>query len=210
MVLGIGNHGPEYEATRHNVGFAVVDLLAARFGITISQKRWSSLAGDARVGGRTVWLLKPQTYVNRSGAAGQGALAFLKIPPAQLLVVVDDIHLPVGDLRLRSDGSAGGHNGLKDLIACLGPAFPRLRLGVGSPRPGADQISHVLGRFAPDERDDAAGMIAKAADAVQAWIQGGATAAARFNGPLRPPPPKPPKPPKVVPPETGIAPPPAP
>ena len=200
IVLGIGNPGAEYHGTRHNLGFAVLDELARRHGSPRWARRWQAEAADLALAGGRALLLKPTTFVNQSGACAQAVLAFHKLPPADLLVVVDDLHLPLGELRLRGEGSAGGHNGLKDIEACLGRAYPRLRMGMGPLPPGADQIGFVLGGFAPGEREDAAAMIAKAAQAVQAWIEGGTAAAMRFSGPLRPPPPRP-KPPRPPPPE---------
>jgi PTH1 family peptidyl-tRNA hydrolase len=195
IVLGIGNPGREYERTRHNIGFLVVDELARRHAPGAWQSRWKSDVADWRLpagfGAERALLIKPRTYVNLSGEAAQAALAFHKLPPSELLVVVDDINLPLGTLRLRDAGSAGGHNGLRDIEARLGQAYPRLRLGVGAPRPGADQIGHVLGGFAPDEQADAEAMVRKAADCVEAWLREGVTVACAYNGPLRPPPPKP-------------------
>jgi len=199
VVLGIGNIGAQYVGTRHNVGFDVVDQLAQRAGITGWSRKWQSDCAEWRRGDDRVLLVKPRTFVNLSGEAAQAILAFHKLSPADLLVVVDDINLPVGSLRARAAGSAGGHNGLRDIEARLGAAYPRLRLGVGAPAADGDQIAHVLGGFHPDERDDARDMIAKAADGVVAWLEGGMDALLRFNGPLRPPPPKPKPAPKPVP-----------
>lgn len=190
LILGIGNPGSEYAATRHNAGFLVVDELARRWGLTVDRKQWHGLA--ARHG--PTWLLKPQTYVNRSGHSAQAAMSFLKLRPEALLVVVDDIHLALGTLRLRGSGSDGGHNGLKDIGARIGWNFARLRLGIGAPA-GHGQVAHVLGRFDESERDDATAMVAKAADCCERFVTEGLEAAMRFNGPLRPPPAKPkPKP----------------
>jgi PTH1 family peptidyl-tRNA hydrolase len=191
VVLGIGNPGKEYEGTRHNVGFQVVDELARRHGLGSWAKKWQADVCEWRRGDERALLLKPRTYVNLSGESAQAVLAFHKLAPADLLVVVDDINLPVGTLRLRADGSAGGHNGLKDIEARLGQAYGRLRLGVGAPPAGADQVGHVLGGFAPAERDDAQAMIGKAADCVESWLRDGFAVACAYNGPLRPPPPKP-------------------
>ncbi|MFM2092073.1 MAG: Peptidyl-tRNA hydrolase, partial [Planctomycetota bacterium] len=152
--------------------------------------------------GRRLLLVKPTTFVNGSGEAAQAVLAFHKAAPADLLVLVDDLNLPLGDLRLRAEGSAGGHNGLRDIEARLGKAYPRLRLGIGRPRPDQDQIGFVLGRFAPEERADAEACATKAADAALAWAEAGVQVACRFNGPLRPPPPPAPKP-RPAPPESG-------
>jgi PTH1 family peptidyl-tRNA hydrolase len=198
VILGIGNPGKEYEGTRHNIGFMILDELARRAGAAFSrQKKWDCDLADwqlpASLGGDRALLLKPKTYVNRSGQTAQAALAFHKLEPAKLLVVVDDLNLPLGTLRLRGEGSSGGHNGLKDIEARLGKAYPRLRIGIGAP--GGDQIGHVLGRFAPDEREDVALAISRAADCCERWLGEGLAAAMGCNGPLHPPAPKPKPPP---------------
>jgi PTH1 family peptidyl-tRNA hydrolase len=192
IVLGIGNPGGTYAGTRHNCGFLVIDELARRAAITSWHQRFHGEAATWHSPQGPVLLLKPGTYVNASGEAAQAAMAFHKVAPAELLVAVDDIHLPLGSLRLRETGSAGGHNGLKDIEARIGPAYPRLRLGIGSPAgTGQQQIDHVLGRFTESELPDVQAMVAKACDAIGAWLAHGCAAAARFNGPLRPPPPPP-------------------
>jgi peptidyl-tRNA hydrolase, PTH1 family len=212
VILGIGNIGKAYEGTRHNVGFAVVEALAARAGGLTWQRKWSSDVAEWRRGSERVLLVKPRTLVNLSGEAVQGVLAFHKLTPDALLVVVDDINLPVGSLRARPEGSAGGHNGLRDIEARIGKTYPRLRLGVGAPPAGGDQIAHVLGGFRPDEREDSDEMIQKAATASEAWLEGGMAALLGFNGPLRPPPPreKPPRPQKPIDPPPSTSPPPIP
>jgi peptidyl-tRNA hydrolase, PTH1 family len=202
VVLGIGNPGPTYAKTRHNCGFLVLDALAKRHGLSAWQRRWNAEVCDWRLpeslGGDRALLLKPQTFVNLSGESAQAALAFHKIPPAEMLVVVDDINLPLGTLRLRPDGSAGGHNGLKDIEARIGKAYPRLRLGIG--RPANDQVDHVLGTFTDAERDDLNAMIGKAMDCIEGWLKEGVAIACRFNGPARlpEPPPKPPSSPPTA------------
>lgn len=190
VILGIGNPGLDYAGTRHNCGFFVVDALQPLVGDGwTKQKKWSALIAKGRLAEQDVLLVKPQTYVNRSGATAQALCAFYKIAPAELLVVVDDIHLPLGHLRLRAQGSSGGHNGLKDIEARLGRAYPRLRLGIGGPT--HDQIDHVLGRFDTDEQPIARDMISKAGEACLAWLREGPEAAMRFNGPVHPPAPQP-------------------
>lgn len=195
VILGIGNPGREYEATRHNIGFTVVEELARRAGAPGFErhKKWDAELAEwrlpERLGGGKALLLKPRTYVNLSGKTAQGALAFHKLKPEAMLVVVDDLNLPLGTLRLRGEGSSGGHNGLKDIEARIGKAYPRLRIGIGSP--SGDQVGHVLGRFSPEERDDVELAIRKAADCCETWLGEGLTAAMRSNGPLHPPPPKP-------------------
>lgn len=188
VVLGIGNPGSAYERTRHNCGFFVIDELARRHRLDGWSKRWNAQVCDWRLsdtlGGDRALLVKPQTFVNLSGESAQAVLAFHKLAPSDLLVVVDDINLPLGHLRLRPDGSAGGHNGLKDIEVRIGKAYPRLRLGIG--QPANDQVDHVLGTFSDAERDDLTAMITKAADCVEGWLRDGVAAACRFNGPSRP------------------------
>lgn len=206
VILGIGNPGREYDGTRHNLGFTVVDTLARRHGTSFGHEKrfqadlatWESPAGR-------VLLVKPRTYVNLSGETAQSLLAYHKLPVADLLVLVDDLNLPTGHLRLRADGSAGGHNGLKDIAARLGPAYPRLRLGCGPLPPGGDQVGFVLGGFRPEERADAEKMVGKAADAAEAWVRDGVAIACRFNGPLVAPPPREKPPPRTAPPATPSA-----
>jgi PTH1 family peptidyl-tRNA hydrolase len=188
LAIGIGNPGAAYADTRHNLGFLVLDELARRHGLSWS-KRWSSLAADwpQAPGDGTVVLLKPQTFVNASGEAVQAAAAFYKIPLSEILVVVDDLNLPLGTLRLRASGSAGGHNGLRDIEERLGPGYPRLRLGIGQAALGAGaQIGHVLGSFAPHEQEAVRAMVVRAADGVESWCAGGLAAAQRYNGSAAP------------------------
>lgn len=182
IVLGIGNPGAEYEATRHNVGFMVLDLVAQRRGLSFkrlerkdvegtklfSGKVKASLAeGSARGEGFT--LVKPLTYVNLSGDVAAPLLRHLGLGPDALLVVVDDLNLPLGKLRLRASGSAGGHNGLRSIEAALGTqAYPRLRVGIGAPEGG--YVDHVLERFSPDEDVVLRPALARAADAVDGWL----------------------------------------
>jgi peptidyl-tRNA hydrolase, PTH1 family len=200
VILGIGNPGREYEGTRHNLGFDVVDELARRWGGQFSKHaKWQTdlceLPLLPSLGARRILLLKPRTYVNCSGRVVQAVLSFYKLLPEQLLVVVDDLHLRLGDIRLRGNGSAGGHNGLRDIEAQIGRAYPRMRLGIKNPeRQDQDQVGFVLGRFAPDEQDDAVLLRQKSTDCCQCWLNEGLDAAMRFNGPLRPPPAKPKKP----------------
>lgn len=179
LIVGLGNPGRDYAETRHNVGFMVLDRLAAGAkAVFRTETKWQ--AEVATLG--DVWLCKPQTYMNLSGES-VGALGhFYKIEPARVLVVFDDMALPLGRLRLRESGSAGGHNGLSSIIEHLGTnAIPRLRVGIGAPRPG-DATGHVLGRFSPAERPALDEAIARAAEAVEfAQSQGFPAAMNRFN-----------------------------
>lgn len=183
LIIGLGNPGGRYLGTRHNVGFEVVELLAARAGVRLRRGRFRAAQAQARIDDVPVLLVQPHTYMNRSGLAVRAAVAYHQVPTSRVLVVCDDVHLPLGKLRLRRSGSAGGHNGLASIIECLGTeAFPRLRLGVGAPPPGSDQVSYVLSRFAAEEREVIAAAIACAADAAAAWVMLGIEAAMnRFN-----------------------------
>jgi PTH1 family peptidyl-tRNA hydrolase len=187
LVVGLGNPGKEYEGTRHNIGFAVLDRLAEKFGCSFRSKwRFSAKIAEAAAGdaGKVVFA-KPQTYMNRSGTAVNALLRWLKVAPAQLLVVVDDADLPLGQIRLRVAGGSGGHNGLRSIIETLGgnEEFARLRVGIGRSAPlGADISGHVLGRFAPPERDLAEQAVAVAVEAIDCCLREGLTEAMnQFN-----------------------------
>jgi len=183
LVVGLGNPGAKYDGTRHNVGFAAVDLLAKRHGLEwqAAPRGIEALVANWRMGGAI--LAKPLTFMNLSGAAVVGLLQFYKIPVEEQLVIVDETQLDLGRLRIRPDGSAGGHNGLKSLIASLGTiAFPRLRIGVGRGDTRRDLADHVLARFEPDERSVIEDAIARAADAAELFVADGIPAAMnRFN-----------------------------
>lgn len=186
MVVGLGNPGREYAGTRHNVGFAVLDRLAGRYDCSF-RNRWKFSAGVAEftLNGEKVVLVKPQTYMNRSGAAVAALLRWRKITPAELLVVVDDADLPLGQIRLRASGGSGGHNGLRSIIESLGGGdeFARLRVGIGRHGPvGEDITDHVLGEFSPQERGAAAQAIEQAAEAAECCVKEGLTPAMnQFN-----------------------------
>ncbi|MFP6874082.1 MAG: aminoacyl-tRNA hydrolase [Verrucomicrobiales bacterium] len=178
LIVGLGNPGREYVDTRHNVGFMVVDHLANDLGLSFNdEKRWT--AKIARFGDRH--LLKPQTYMNESGLAVGKVAAFYKINPVQILVLYDDIDLPLGRLRIRGSGSAGGHNGMRSVINHLGTEdFPRLRLGIGWGGKGA--IKHVLGKFRDEERSELEKSVKNAVLALTLIIKQGLPAAmTRFN-----------------------------
>jgi len=182
LIVGLGNPGKEYEATRHNVGFRVMDLLGRRWGIELLTEKFHAWFGSGRIGDERVVLLKPTTFMNRSGQAVQAAGRFYQAELADLLVVSDDVALEPGRLRVRKQGSAGGHNGLADIIQRIGSdAFCRMRIGIGN-APGAARSSYVLGRFGADEQELMDRCIARAADAVETWVQEGPDAAMnRFN-----------------------------
>ncbi|MEZ6196494.1 MAG: aminoacyl-tRNA hydrolase [Planctomycetota bacterium] len=169
LVLGIGNPGHRYARTRHNVGFRVVDAWAASRGLAF--RKVDELALEASEGDR-VTLVKPLTYVNRSGRVARTRLDRLGLGPEDMLVVVDDVHLPFGRLRLKPRGSSGGHNGLKDVTAALGTDdWPRLRIGVGGPE-GTDLVEHVLGPFGPEEERDIGAILDRAVETVGAFVEG--------------------------------------
>jgi peptidyl-tRNA hydrolase, PTH1 family len=179
-IVGLGNPGSEYKATRHNVGFDVVDELIRRWNVGL--KSWKSVADLAIVRDRDVLLVEPKTFMNASGEAVGRIAAFHKIDPADVLVVVDEVQLPIGRLRIRPFGSAGGHNGLKSIIQHLGEAFPRLRIGIGRGDPRWDLADHVLSTFGRDERELVDRAILRAADAVETFVaEGIMTTMNKFN-----------------------------
>jgi peptidyl-tRNA hydrolase, PTH1 family len=187
LVVGLGNPGKEYEGTRHNIGFVALDRLAEKLDCSFrSKSRFSALVAEAVAGeaGKVV-LAKPQTFMNRSGTAVNALLTWLKIEPAQLLVVVDDADLPLGQIRLRLAGGSGGHNGLRSIIETLGgnEEFARLRVGIGRSAPlGADISGHVLGRFATAERESAGQAVVVAVEAMDCCLREGLTEAMnQFN-----------------------------
>ncbi len=182
LVAGLGNPGREYDRTRHNVGFLVLDELAARSGVRLEENRaWKSRYARASDGRH---LLQPLTFMNLSGEAVAGVARYFKIPTAEVLVVSDDTALPLGRLRLRPGGSDGGHNGLRSVIEHLDTSdFPRLRIGVGAAT-GGELVSHVLGRFSPDEEPAVQAAVRRAADAVEtACAHGLEMAMNAFNRP---------------------------
>lgn len=184
LIVGLGNPGRRYHETRHNIGFAVAEDLARRTGATFEHGRANALTARVGHGPDASWLVvKPLTLMNASGEAVAGLAQFFKVDAADILVVADDVNLPLGRLRLRSGGSAGGHNGFRSIVACLGTeAFPRLRVGVGRGDPRRDLADHVLARFDRDEEDEVSRAIARAADAVETFLASGIEAAMnRYN-----------------------------
>jgi len=181
LIVGLGNPGPKYAGTRHNVGFCVVDEVARRAGLSLTQERFHGWFGRGTVAGQEVVLLKPTTFMNRSGQAVAAAGRFYQVELADLLVISDDLALPLGKLRMRARGSAGGHNGLQDIIHRVGDdAFARLRIGIDPPKD--DPVSYVLTRFAGDEEPVIAAAYDRAADAVECWVKLGTEFAMnRFN-----------------------------
>jgi PTH1 family peptidyl-tRNA hydrolase len=179
-IVGLGNPGADYAGTRHNVGFAVVDELARRWAVTL--RKWKATADLAMVRAHDVVLVEPKTFMNESGLAVGAVMAFYRIQPTDVLVIVDEVQLPLGKLRLRWSGSAGGHNGLKSVIAHVGRDFPRLRIGVERGHPESMLRNHVLSRFPPGERGVVARAVSRAADAVETFVSEGLQVAMnRFN-----------------------------
>ena len=175
IVVGLGNPGPKYENTRHNVGFLVADRLAERAGAPIRKIKHKALTSTAVIGGQGVLLMKPTTYMNLSGEAVGDAARFYKIPADHVLVISDDTDLPQGKLRLRKSGSAGGHNGLKSIIQHLGgDGFPRLKVGVGGkPHPDYDMADWVLGQLKGEDKKVMDAAVDRAADAVECFLKFG-------------------------------------
>lgn len=185
LIVGLGNPGREYEKTRHNCGFRALDLLAQQLSCKVDKLKFQGLYGQANVDGRRIYLLKPQTYMNLSGRSVVQLSAYFHIPPQQIIVLFDDISLEAGRLRIRPDGSAGGHNGIKSIIQELGSQdFPRVKIGVGSkPNPEYDLADWVLSTFSAQEEKALAVSLKNAADAAMTIVDAGVSQAAnRFNG----------------------------
>jgi len=197
LVVGLGNPGSDYVGTRHNIGWEVVDRLATRLGWIakadefnrLARSKFDGLAMDGTIsvhgtgGTEKLLLLKPTTYMNLSGRAVQSAMAFYQLGPGEVMVVLDDLALPCGKLRIRSGGSSGGHNGLKDIERMLGTNdYPRLRIGIDPPPPRVPGKDYVLGKFSPEQRQKIDPAVDRAANAILMWIESGVTTAMnRFN-----------------------------
>ncbi|MCG0275838.1 MAG: aminoacyl-tRNA hydrolase [Thermosediminibacteraceae bacterium] len=182
LIVGLGNPGKEYEDTRHNVGFMVVDKLAERLGIKVDRVKFKGLFGEGFFEGEKILLLKPMTYMNLSGQSVQDAVEFYKIPTENLVVIYDDMDLPLGRLRIRKKGSSGGHKGMESIIYHIASeGFPRIRVGIG--RPKDDVVDYVLGKFEPGEKKVIDAVIEAAAEAAVTIVQHGVEEAMnRYNG----------------------------
>lgn len=168
IVAGLGNPGAKYEHTRHNAGFDALDYAADKWGARVTKSKFDALTDVVTIRGKKVLLLKPQTFMNASGQAIGKACSFYKVPPERVIVLFDDISLPPGKLRLRKTGSAGGHNGIKSIIAAIGQDFPRVKIGVGEkPHPDYDMADWVLGKFSPEDRKVIDQTVKRAADAIE-------------------------------------------
>ena len=184
LIVGLGNMGGEYDHTRHNVGFDVVDALADRLDIPVQRLKYKALTNTAVISGEKVLLMKPVTFMNLSGEAVEQAASFYKVPPERILVISDEVALPPGKLRVRPSGSAGGHNGLKNIIAHLhSDQFPRIRVGVGQkPHPDYDMADWVLGRPQGEDRKAIDDAVSRAAQAVECVVREGTERAMnKFN-----------------------------
>ena len=184
IVVFLGNPGVRYNGTRHNAGFMAGDAAEKKFGVSISRLKFKALTAQCEINGERVLLMKPQTFMNLSGEAARPAAQFYKVKPEHIIVVSDDISLPTGKLRIRTKGSAGGHNGLKSIISCLGTdAFPRVKIGVGAPpHPDYDMADWVLGTFKNQDAAEMERAAELAADAVAAYItEGPERAMNKFN-----------------------------
>jgi len=175
IVVFLGNPGLKYEGTRHNAGFMACDAMAKDKGLSVNRSRFRALTASCTIGGESVLLMKPQTYMNLSGEAVQQAAAFYKVKAENIIVVSDEVSLPIGKLRIRQKGSAGGHNGLKNIIQCLGTdRFPRIRMGVGAPpHPDYDMADWVLSTFKNQDAADMAQAAKRTAQAVECYITQG-------------------------------------
>ena len=185
LLVCLGNYGQKYENTRHNIGFMAADRLIEKNDLRCNRLRFRALTEIIEIKGAKVLLMKPQTYMNLSGEAAGEAARFYKVPPEHVLVISDDVSLPLGKLRVRGGGSAGGHNGLKNIIAHLGTdQFPRVKVGVGAPpNPEYDMVDWVVGNFSASERKIVDAAIDRALDAAECVIAKGVTEAQnRYNG----------------------------
>lgn len=173
LIVGLGNPGREYDGTRHNIGFEAIDYISSKNNIDINKSKFKGMFGEGFIKGQKVILLKPTTYMNLSGESIREVINFYKIDNNKIIVIYDDISLEIGKLRIREKGSAGGHNGIKSIIANMGTdVFPRIKIGVGQPK--GDLVSHVLGRFNKDEEEDLKEVIEASNKAIEIIIQYGA------------------------------------
>lgn len=151
LIVGLGNPGDKYKGTRHNIGFDTIDLISKKYNIAVNREKFKGMCGEGIINGEKVILLKPTTYMNLSGESVRQVIDFYKMDNDNIVIIYDDISLEVGRLRIRSNGSAGGHNGIKSIIAHIGDVFPRVKIGVGGPK--NDLVSHVLGKFSNEENE---------------------------------------------------------
>lgn len=182
LIVGLGNPGKEYEKTRHNIGFEAIDYIANKYNIDVNRAKFKGVCGEGFIGSEKVILLKPTTYMNLSGESIREVVNFYKLSEEDIVVLYDDISLEVGRMRIREKGSAGGHNGIKSIIANLGcDVFPRIKIGVGQPK--GNLVSHVLGRFAKEEEELLESVIEASAEAIKVIMADSTKDAMnKFNG----------------------------
>lgn len=183
IIVGLGNPGNRYDNTRHNVGFNAVDLLARKYGISVTKLKHKALYGDGNIDGTKVMLVKPQTYMNLSGESVRDIAEWYKVPLSSIVLIYDDVDLPLGKIRVRPKGSSGTHNGMRSILYHLqSEDFPRVRIGIGRPPEGWELADFVLGRFSEDERKIISESITRAAEAAVDIIKSGAEAVmSRYN-----------------------------
>lgn len=181
LVVGLGNIGNEYSNTRHNIGFDAIDILAKEYNINVNREKFKGKYGEGRIGIKKVVFLKPSTYMNLSGDSVRLAMDYYNIEPDKLIVIYDDISLKEGRVRIRAKGSAGGHNGIKDIISKIGTdEFPRIKIGVGAPK--GDLVSHVLGRFSKEQRVYVDKVLSISPKIIETFVKEGCTEAMnKFN-----------------------------
>ena len=182
LIVGLGNPGREYNNTRHNIGFDAIDVIADKYNIEVSRIKFKGVYGEGFVNGEKVILLKPTTYMNLSGESVREVMDFYKLSEEDILIIYDDVSLDVGRIRIREKGSAGGHNGIKSIIANIGTdVFPRIKVGVGKPQ--GDLVKHVLGTFSKEDREDLNKVLEAVAMASETIIKGDAKEAMnKYNG----------------------------
>ena len=172
IIAGLGNPTLQYEGTRHNVGFDVIAMLADRYNISVDGRKGRALIGKGMIGGQKVLLVKPQTYMNLSGESVRALMDYYKLTTDEIVIIYDDISMPVGQVRIRPKGSAGGHNGIKSIIAHLGTQeFPRIKIGVGAKPENGDLVKHVLGRFSKEDDAKIRDVFALAEEGLLAILQ---------------------------------------
>lgn len=173
LIVGLGNPGEEYKATRHNMGFAAIDYISEKHGIPVKKSKNRALIGEGKIGSERVVLVKPLTFMNLSGEAVAPLARWYKVEPEDVLVLYDDMDIPVGQMRMRPSGSAGGHNGMKSIIQHLSTdRFPRLRIGIGN-KGDADTVNYVLGKLSREEQEAQFELLGKVCDAVAAFVKEG-------------------------------------
>lgn len=184
LIVGLGNPGKEYAKTRHNAGFMVVNAVSEELGISLSRVKSKAIFGDGQYQGKKLYLAKPQTYMNLSGQSVSGLAKFFKVPPENILVIHDDMDIPLGTLRIRKNGGPGGQKGVKSIIEKLGTQeFPRLRFGIGRPPGRMDPKAYVLEKFLPQEKEEFEFTLIRARDAVITFVNGGIDKAMnKYNG----------------------------